>query len=171
MSTMQTTQPLQRTALNSGQESIDHLVRIHDLVLDPPYQRGSVWGTMRKRNLIRSLLLGIPVGNIFLNVRPDTEMTTVVVDGKQRIEAIKDFYTDQYAIPASWFPTDEILATEDTTDGPYVRYSGLSDKGQRRLWRCSITTQRTNLNTVAAEADLFVLINYGGLNQGDTDED
>jgi hypothetical protein len=171
MTTMQTPEPLRRTALNSGQESVEQIIRLPNLVLDPPYQRGSVWGTRRRINLLRSLLLGIPVGSIFLNVRPDDEMTTVVVDGKQRIETIRDFYANAFAIPASWFRPEEIVTTEDTADGPYVRYEGLTETGRRRIWRCSITTQRTDLRTVAEEAALFDLINFGGVPQGDSDLD
>jgi hypothetical protein len=169
VTTLQTTAPLRRTALNSGQESVEQILNLPSLLLDPTYQRGSVWGTRRKQNLIRSLLLGIPVGNIFLNVRPDAAMTTVVVDGKQRIEAVKDFYADVYAIPASWFPAEEVEVGEETEDGLYVRYSGLTVRGQRRLWRCSITTQRTDLQTVEEEQALFDLVNYGGVPQGESD--
>jgi hypothetical protein len=168
---MQTAAPLQRTALNSGQESVEQIILLPSLVLDASYQRGSVWGLQRKQNLIRSLLLGIPVGNIFINVRPDAAMSHVVVDGKQRIEAVKDFYADGYAIPVSWFPSEDVQMAEETEDGPYVRYSGLTVRGQRRMWRCSITTQRTDLATVAEEKALFDLINHGGLSQGDTDLD
>jgi hypothetical protein len=79
------------------------------LDLNPPYQRGSVWGVERKRNLIRSLLMGLPIGAVFLNSRhimqPDR-----VVDGKQRIEAILDFLGDGLAVPAEWFAETDLIA-------------------------------------------------------------
>lgn len=39
------------------------------LLLSPPYQRGLVWGHKRKVNLIRSLLLGVPIPSIVVNDR------------------------------------------------------------------------------------------------------
>ena len=37
--------------------------------LNAPYQRGDVWGEVRQRNLIRSILLGIPIPSIIINDR------------------------------------------------------------------------------------------------------
>ncbi len=37
--------------------------------MDQPYQRGVVWGVKRRRNLIKSLLMGIPVPAIVINNR------------------------------------------------------------------------------------------------------
>ena len=39
------------------------------LLLSPPYQRGIVWGETRQRNLIKSILLGIPIPSIIINDR------------------------------------------------------------------------------------------------------
>lgn len=40
-----------------------------DLYLDAPYQRGGVWGETRRRNLVYSLLVGIPIPAILINDR------------------------------------------------------------------------------------------------------
>jgi hypothetical protein len=170
MTTMQTRSPLKRLAANSGQEPVTQIVKL-PLDLNPPYQRGSVWGLTRRRNLIRSLMLGIPTGNVFLNVRRDERMTTAVVDGKQRIETCIAFFAGEFSVPASWFPADDLAETEATDDGPYVRYTGLTERGQRYFDRASMTTQRTDLRTIAQEAALFDLVNYGGVPQGERDED
>jgi hypothetical protein len=146
------------------------------LDLNPPYQRGSVWGVERKRNLIKSLLMGLPVGAVFLNSRhimqPDR-----VVDGKQRIEAILDFLGDRLAVPAVWFSEDDLTeATAGqwgsgnlTTD--MVSYSDLTLPVQRRFNDSTVATYQTKLRTEAEERELFLLINYGGVAQGDMDAD
>lgn len=141
------------------------------LLLDPPYQRGPVWGERRRQNLVRSLLLGIPVGNVFLSTRDDAAMTTAVVDGRQRLETIAMFLSGDLPVPATWFPAEDVHTVEDTCDGPYVRYTGLGPRGQARFDRCSLTTQRCALATVEDEAALFALVNFGGLAQGERDSD
>jgi hypothetical protein len=45
--------------------------------LGPEYQRGSVWTLEQRRNLIRSLIMGLPIGSIVLN---DRGPGAVVVD-------------------------------------------------------------------------------------------
>lgn len=163
MTTEQSEAPLERLAANAGQEPVGQVAGA-DLDLGAPYQRGSVWEPLRQRNLIRSLLRGIPVGNVYLNYRggggPD-----VVVDGKQRIEAIRAFLSGDLPVPASWFGTADTPVTVPTPDGPFVRYTDLTDAGRGRFNRCTITTQRTTLATVEAEAELFDLINFGGVPQ------
>ena len=42
---------------------------LDDYDLNPSYQRGHVWGVERKRNLIKSMLMGLPIGAIIVNNR------------------------------------------------------------------------------------------------------
>lgn len=136
------------------------------LDLNPPYQRGSVWGVERKRNLIRSLLMGLPIGAVFLNSRNIMEPDRVV-DGKQRIEAILDFLSNGLAVPAEWFVPDELVS--DTFAMAY--FSDLTLPAQRRFRSATVATYQTKLRTEAEERELFLLINYGGVAQGETDAD
>ncbi|MGV9569128.1 DUF262 domain-containing protein [Streptomyces nigra] len=66
--------------------------------VDPPFQRRSAW-TDRKASLyIESLLLGCPVPPITLAELPpemETEFQYAVIDGKQRLGAIKKFAVEQ----------------------------------------------------------------------------
>lgn len=169
--TLQSDAPLSRIPHSDGREQAVLLVRQSSLLLDPPYQRGAVWGLRRRRNLIRSLLLGIPTGAVFLNRRPIAEDVLAVVDGKQRIETIRMFLDGELSVPASWFPADVIEAAEETGDGPYVRYPELRSQGRARFDRSSLNVQLTDLETVEEEAVLFDLINFGGLQQGEIDDD
>lgn len=63
------------------------------ILLSPSYQRGDVWGTIRRRNFIRSLLMGIPIPSLVVNQRMFAEgwqedYRVAVIDGKQRITTI-----------------------------------------------------------------------------------
>ena len=80
------------------------------LLLSPPYQRGDVWGMTRRKNLIRSILLGIPIPSIIINDRAsagwDDYTTCAVIDGKQRMTTILMFLENQFSVPGDWFGTD-----------------------------------------------------------------
>ena len=169
--TMQTPAPLARLPLMEGNEPVAQIAHYDALILDPPYQRGSVWGPTRQRNLIRSLMQGIPTGAVYLNVRDGDDIPVAVVDGKQRIETVRAFLAGNLSVPASWFADEYVAATVTTLDGPYVTFNGLTEVGQRRFERARFTVLRSHLSTVEEEAALFELVNYGGLAQGDTDED
>lgn len=65
--------------------------------VDPPFQRRSAWNDLRSSLYIESLLLGCPVPPITLAELPKSERTHqyVVIDGKQRLSAIKRFALDK----------------------------------------------------------------------------
>lgn len=141
-----------------------------ELDIDPPYQRGSVWGVERQRNLIRSLTMRLPIGAIFIN-RRDLMAPDVVVDGKQRLLAVKAWIEDELDVPASWFPSEAIEG--EPVEG-MIRHSQLTESA-RRAWRTSgVHVNRTRLegpHAVESEAALFDLINFGGVPQGEHDPD
>lgn len=94
------------------------------LDLDAPYQRGSVWTVDQRRWLIRSVLLGIPVGSILVANTDNGDKPWRIVDGKQRIEAIRAFANDEFDVPASW--------ARSGGDGT-VRWSDLGVRTQRQF--------------------------------------
>jgi len=66
------------------------LVDIVDL--EPHFQRRSVWTTRAKSKFIESLVLGIPIPQILLAERQDAKNQFLVLDGKQRLSSIKEFF-------------------------------------------------------------------------------
>lgn len=186
MTTMQTPKPLPElhmTTLNTSMVQIQSWAESDSagLVMDQPYQRGDVWGLVRRRNLIRSILMGVPIPSIILNDRFSARFkgfdvkkpggAYAVVDGKQRCTTILMFYRDEFAVPASWWAEDEIETTVDTEDGPYVTYSGLTRKGEGRFDFAPIGVCQGRFPTLAAERFVFDLVNFGGVPQGERDTD
>src|SRR5690606_33557862 len=57
--------------------------------LDPPYQRGAVWNVEMQRALWKTLLQKLPIGSIFVNRRGYTDHVMRVIDGKQRLLAMR----------------------------------------------------------------------------------
>jgi hypothetical protein len=62
----------------------------------PDFQRGIVWNEVKKSKLIDSFLRGFPVPNIFLY--KNSENKHAVIDGQQRLWAVKEFFNDGYEL-------------------------------------------------------------------------
>lgn len=60
--------------------------------LDPDFQRRSVWNIKSKSKFIESLALGIPIPQILLAESPESRNNYLVLDGKQRLLTIKEFF-------------------------------------------------------------------------------
>jgi len=139
--------------------------------LNPPYQRGSIWDDDRRRLLIRSLLLGIPVGAIILNKASDSIALDVapytVIDGKQRIEALRAFVDDELIIPVSWVDPEHVLSSIPVNEWPVagVRWSHLDVVFQRLFNMRAFAVVEANGKTVQEQAEIFRLINAGGVDQ------
>lgn len=178
-------------------------------ILDAPYQRGSVWDVERRRNLIRSLIIGIPVGSIIYSTvdpglvpeRPHAVYR--IIDGKQRIEAVRAFAADEFGIPGWWFNPDDVgdeLRRKDelfyseipqgarfalvnnsalpggefTSDRAAVKNPDYdpsiefrtAKRDDPRIHRYNWITF-TNEEALAREAEVFLLINFGGVKQTD----
>lgn len=81
-------------------------------VLDAPFQRGSVWTLRQKRAWIETLIRGLPLPAIFVNrfayrrtakAHPIYGCRDVVIDGKQRIEATRDFLLGKFKVQGERF--------------------------------------------------------------------
>lgn len=182
--TFQTTSPLTHQSLQASSRQAREVARMIDEQGDlaPSYQRASVWGPAQRMGLIRSWMVGVPVPAVVINDRYESGWPQgpdgfpigghgcAVVDGKQRIETARAWFTGVLQVPASWFPTDDVLVTTDTDDGPYVSYLGLSDTA-RRLFanRALLPVIEAHLPTIEAEAELYLLLNGAGTPQTDAD--
>lgn len=130
--------------------------------LSPPYQRGDVWPVEKKRNLWKSLLMGIPVPAIFVNRRGNDYTDYYVVDGQQRLRALVGFRQGEFGLPLDWLAEDMV-----ENPAPFVCWDDLTDIGRRRLRMglSPIPWLETTLETEADEAALYLLVNYGGVEQ------
>jgi hypothetical protein len=63
------------------------------LEIKPPFQRKPVWVSRQKSYLIESILLGLPVPEVYIQqvVDEEGETTYAVVDGQQRIRTVLQF--------------------------------------------------------------------------------
>lgn len=143
-----------------------------DLDLSPAYQCGQVWDAARKRALIESVLRGIPIGALTLNDRSAAEAAVTaddplyaVIDGKQRITALREFVTGEFSVPSRWFPTEHLPEWAHTR----VMFPHLSKSARRRFLNIPLPALVASVPTLAEEALVFGLINFGGIPQDTAD--
>ena len=162
----------------------------YDYDLDAPYQRGSVWDIERRRELIKSFISGIPIGAVTISNTDRVDRPYRVVDGKQRIETLKQFVAGVFDVPGHWFPERDLEDGEHARAG-MVRHSDLTVPAQRRFSNRPVPAQRFNATTVTtgnqtdglhhhpqtdaqvleAERRLYLAINAGGVDHTDEDLD
>ena len=90
---------------------------------------------------------------------PDDQWTYAIIDGKQRIGAILGFIDNDFSVPGEWF---EVGAVE-------VYYRDLPVEKQRRFGNKPLQFCEGTLGTIEEEQEIFELINFGGVPQGESD--
>lgn len=111
----------------------------------PPFQRPEVWTQEQKVRFIESAWLGFSLGEIVITQTHEKEFDALVIDGQQRLTAIRDYMADQFSVfGAKWSEVDKI--------------------DQRRLTLSTtigIVWLSRNL-TWESLRELYIRMNYGG---------
>lgn len=120
------------------------------LQLSPPYQRKPVWSPRTKSYLIDTILSKLPVPEIYMQVKTDKTGNTIydVVDGQQRIRAILEFISGEYAINE-----------EDSPDFGGKEFSDLSEGVTKAFWNYQLVTRELNTNKEAEIREIFRRLN------------
>jgi hypothetical protein len=152
------------------------MVEDGSLDLNPAYQRGDVWTVDQRVNLIRSMLLGVPVASIVLNRRGGNidwrtnegdpgEVWYACIDGKQRMTTMVMWRNGEVRIPSDWIADEYIEQSGET-----VSYLDLTKVGRRLLDnRFLIPIAEAQLGSVAEEAEVYDLINSAGTAHAEAD--
>jgi hypothetical protein len=128
-------------------------IRNGDLELQPDFQRGEVWSYGKKQKLIDSVLRGWHIPPIHV-IEAKESARQEVLDGQQRLVAIRDFANGKVRIDGRAEPLDEqILPLHDKT------YSDLPDLFRRRFDQFTIRVMRVTDFKPAEPAELFFRLN------------
>lgn len=73
-------------------ETINNQMEKNNIDLSPDFQRRDAWDNKEKSRLIESLMLGLPVPPIILAENKAKRNSYIVIDGKQRLLSIRQFY-------------------------------------------------------------------------------
>src|SRR5581483_252129 len=127
-------------------------IRDKELDIRPSFQRYAVWDRTRKSKFIESLLLNIPIPTLFF--AEDEDGSKVVVDGQQRLLAVKEFLENQY----------ELRGLEVLSGLNDKRFDELNERQQKlirnRTLRCLIISARRDSEI---RFQVFERLNQGGL--------
>lgn len=69
---------------------------IKDIIIDPEFQRNNVWKLDQERELIESILMGIPIPVFYFF--EDKKGNKQVVDGRQRLSAMVRFLDNRFSL-------------------------------------------------------------------------
>ncbi|MFM0282357.1 DUF262 domain-containing protein [Paraburkholderia sediminicola] len=79
--------------MKPGQRALDKIYKRRDRYEIPEWQRGEVWNTERKQQLIDSILRGWKLPKFYFLRLDDDELE--VVDGQQRLAAVYEFFANE----------------------------------------------------------------------------
>jgi Protein of unknown function DUF262 len=129
--------------------------------LDPEYQRRHRWSVERQSRLIESFLINVPVPPVFLYERELARFE--VMDGRQRLTALSDFYADKF----------QLTGLQHWSDLDGRTYSTLPSKVKDGIDRRYISSIILLKETAADEAQaaklkkiVFERLNSGGVKLG-----
>lgn len=123
------------------------------LQLQPDFQRGEVWGLAKKRRLLDTILRQWHVPPIHVVV-DEAEETEEVLDGQQRLAAIRDFVAGEIKVDGSCEPADpDILALDGMT------YNDLPLRFRRQFDRFTIRVMSITDYSPEEPGELFFRLN------------
>lgn len=121
-------------------ETLAAMVEGGAIDIQPHYQRRDRWGGLKRSRLIESFLLNIPVPPIYLS--EDQFGTYSVIDGKQRLTAIRSFMRNEFALAGmeTFHAVETLLFCELPDDlqnalkiRPYLRVVTLLKQSDKEL--------------------------------------
>lgn len=122
-----------------------------EIILDPDFQRNSnIWNNIKKSKLIESILMAIPLPLFYFAENKNGGLS--VVDGLQRLFAIKEFMNDKYEL--------KDLSYLQKLNG--LKFSQLERDTQQRIERYQLQVNVMNSNTPEyIKLNIFQRINSG----------
>ena len=137
--------------------SVRMLIDFKDRIkVDAEYQRGAVWSEPQKALLIDSIMRGFDIPKIYLSKLSDgSNYLFNVIDGKQRLTAIWDFFSDDFPLLKELDEFPELGQLGGSC------WSQLSSEAQDKLQFATITVTKIEDETEAEIHELFLRLQKG----------
>ena len=133
-------------------ETIVNRIKNEDMDLQPDFQRGEIWTLQKKQKLIDSILRGWKIPPI--HVIHNNQSIDEVLDGQQRLAAIRDFFDNIICIDGKILPENSEIIQLDG-----MHYRDLPKKWQRQFRQYSIVIIRLTEYQPEEPAELFYRLN------------
>lgn len=133
-------------------ETIVNRIKSKDIDLQPDFQRGEIWTVAKRKKLIDSILRGWKIPPVHFVINDD--FLEVVLDGQQRLAAIRDFYNNEFTVDGNIDPLDDDISV---LDGLF--YKDLPIEWQRRFKCYTVTVIRLTEFKPGEPAELFYRLN------------
>ncbi|WP_168792411.1 DUF262 domain-containing protein [Paraburkholderia aromaticivorans] len=134
-------------------ETIVSRIKSGDIDLQPDFQRGEVWSRAKKQRLVDSVLRDWHVPPIHVIEDVQTRKQEVL-DGQQRLVAIRDFIDGEFALDGEIEPIDDGLATLHGS-----KYRDLPEVWKRRFNQFTIRLFRIVDYRPGEPGELFFRLN------------
>ncbi|MGA4529477.1 DUF262 domain-containing protein [Ectopseudomonas chengduensis] len=134
-------------------ETIVSRIKNKDIDLQPDFQRGEVWSKSKKQRLIDSILRDWHVPPIHV-IEDVSSRKQEVLDGQQRLAAIRDFSDGEFAIDGTIEPPDETMLAVHG-----MKYRDLPDSYRRRFNQFTIRLFRIVDYKAGEPGELFFRLN------------
>ena len=131
------------------------------LTIKPPYQRKPVWAARQKCSLIESILLRLPIPEIYIQqtTSPEGDTSYAIVDGQQRIRSVLQFVgseQDPKEEEHNKFALDMLPADSEWKD---VTFSELSSDTKKEFYGYHFVVRYLFTDSEAALRDMFERLN------------
>ncbi|MDA2925673.1 DUF262 domain-containing protein [Acidobacteria bacterium AH-259-G07] len=131
------------------------------LEIRPPYQRKPVWAARQKCYLIESVLMGLPVPEIYIqqSVSAGGRTTYAIVDGQQRVRTILQFIgaeTDPEEQEYNKFSLDKLPAQSEWRN---LTFSDLSEEKQIKFIGYRFTVRFLDTDSEPEVRSMFTRLN------------
>ncbi|MGY0832355.1 DUF262 domain-containing protein [Azospirillum argentinense] len=94
-----------------------------NIELNPDFQRREAWRKKQKSQFIESLILNVPVPQLVLAERKDKRGKFIVIDGKQRLITLRQFYANHEDPDFKPFKLNGLTARKDLNGFDYKKLS------------------------------------------------
>lgn len=134
--------------------------------LNPSFQRRSAWSDKKQSLFIESLILGLPIPQLILAEDPNRKGAYIVIDGKQRLLAIRRFASND---GADGFKPLKLRGLKERSDLNKKSFSDLAQDAYHEQDRAAFenssirTVVIRNWNQEAYLWEVFLRINTGSV--------
>ena len=131
------------------------------LEIKPPYQRKPVWAARQKCYLVESILMGLPVPEIYIQqtTSSDGETTYAIVDGQQRIRTVLQFIGSETDPDVQEFNKFILDKLSDGSNWKNLSFADLEQEEKKTFYGYRFAVRYLNTDNDDEVRDMFRRLN------------